>query len=141
MKTNIRLKQLKSFSLFIKELFENRKKLFIFWTILVLINLMDLYLKYLSDFEKNYHVIHKPFFVLFLSFILVLILLNKKEKILLITLIISAFSNIFDIIFNNLTIINYINFYFFYNNLSDILVSVVLLLEIVYYFSDKNEKE
>jgi lipoprotein signal peptidase len=102
---------------------------------------MDLYLKYLSDFEKNYHVIHKPFFVLFLSFILVLILLNKKEKILLITLIISAFSNIFDIIFNNLTIINYINFYFFYNNLSDILVSVVLLLEIVYYFSDKNEKE
>jgi len=119
---------------FIKEIFENKKKLFVFWSFLVLINLIDLYFKYFANFEKHYHQINRPFFILIFGFLLAFIFLDKKERILLATLIIASLSNIFDLLFNNSTIINYINFYFFYNNLSDILVSIVFVLEMLYYF-------
>ena len=106
------------------------------WIFLIFLNLLDLYFKYFSDIPKIYNKISpiKIIFLLFFSIILLIYLFynsKKKELLIFLTLIISSISNIFDLIFNNLVIIDYINFYFFYNNLCDIAITITLFLLII----------
>jgi len=54
-------------------------------------------------------------------------------------ILLSSISNIVDLIINKGKIINYINFYFFYNNISDILIFFVTSFIIVKYLKNKDK--
>ncbi len=121
---------------------KKRKKIFIFFSFLVLFsfNLLDIYLKYTVD-QKYLHCTNKivVFLPLFIITTLFLIIFSKQNKEILLyfllSFLIASFSNIYDIFFNNKCIINYISFYFFYNNISDIALTLVSLFWLFYFLN------
>jgi hypothetical protein len=123
----------------------NKRAKIIFLLLIFLLNLIDLYFKYTLK-NKYYHdiswkLLFLPFFFIIFSFILIF---NKNTNNLnklifyLLLILISSFSNLADIIINKGKIINYLNFYFFYNNLSDILVFFVTIYIIFDFINDHN---
>ena len=120
------------------------KKIVLVLTIFFL-NLLDIYLKYSLE-NKYYHDIsYRLFFipVIFFLFLYLTINMPKKERKELVfyffLILLSSISNIVDLIINKGKIINYINFYFFYNNISDILIFFVTSFIIVKYLKNKDK--
>jgi len=104
----------------------------IFLIIIFLLNILDLYFKYSLKEIYHHNISHKIIFLPFLLILfLFLVIISKEERkkllFYLILILTASFSNLVDLIINKGAIINYINLYFFYNNISDITIFSVLL--------------
>ena len=104
----------------------------IFLIIIFLLNILDLYFKYSLKEIYHHSISHKIIFLPFLLILfLFLVIISKEERkkllFYLILILTASFSNLVDLIINKGAIINYINLYFFYNNISDITIFSVLL--------------
>ncbi|MEO2154543.1 MAG: hypothetical protein ABGW69_01935 [Nanoarchaeota archaeon] len=96
-------------------------------------------------FPKEFIVVHYfsklrviLFFIAFFSLITISFVI-KKYKIFLIFLILSAFPNFFELLISN-KISDYLYFYFFWNNISDILISLFVIVLILSIYCESTQK-
>jgi hypothetical protein len=78
------------------------------------------------------------FFIVFFSLIITSFVI-KKYRVFLVFLVLSTFPNFFELLISN-KISDYLYFYFFWNNISDILISLFVIILILSIYCENTQK-